>query len=132
VLQAVLGEAKVVGDEPTTENGGDKLRFKRIRVELASVAPIGEWVPRSIVWADLGLIAAFNGGDVERSRQLGKRIDAGGENRGQIGDAGWIGGAARVCRGGAAESSVCTEEARMIGLHSGVGNFSKGAMGVTL
>lgn len=64
VLQAVLGEAKAVGDGATTENGGDKLRFKRIRVELASVAPIGwvEWVPRSIGWADLGLIAAFNGG----------------------------------------------------------------------
>ena len=70
--------------------------------------------------------------DVERSWRLGKRIDAGGENRGQIGDAGWIGGAARVCRGGAAESSVCTEEARMIGLHSGVGYFSNGAIGVTL
>jgi hypothetical protein len=69
VLQAVLGESKAVGDGPTAENGGDKLRFKRIRVELASVAPIGaishgwaEWVPRSIGWADLGLIAAFNGG----------------------------------------------------------------------
>ncbi|KAK9936016.1 hypothetical protein M0R45_012881 [Rubus argutus] len=58
--------------------------------------------------------------DVERSRQLGKRIDAGGENRSQIGDAGWI--------GGAAESSASTEEARMIGLHSGVGYFSNGAM----
>ncbi|KAK9920121.1 hypothetical protein M0R45_028682 [Rubus argutus] len=137
--KAVLGEAKVVGDGPTAENGGDRLRFKRIRVELAWVAPIGaishgwaEWVPGSIGWADLGLIVAFNGGNVERSRQLGKRIDAGGENRGQIGDAGRIGGAARVCRGGTAESSACTEEARMIGLHSGVGNFSKGAMGVTL
>ncbi|KAK9936955.1 hypothetical protein M0R45_013774 [Rubus argutus] len=87
-----------------------------------------EWVPRSIGRADLGLIAAFNGGNLERSQQLGKRIDAGSENRGRIEDAGWIGGAARVCRGGAAKSSACTEEARMIGLHSGVGNFSKGAM----
>ncbi|KAK9940233.1 hypothetical protein M0R45_016903 [Rubus argutus] len=41
VLPTVLGEAKPVRNRPMAEIGGDKLRFEQIRVELASVAPIG-------------------------------------------------------------------------------------------
>ena len=73
MLQAVLGEAKAVGDGPTAENGGDKLRFKRIRVELASVAPIGaishgwaEWVPGSIGWARTAVVRRGEHGLWER------------------------------------------------------------------